>query len=597
MKKIFTFLLVACFSVTLFAQHAVPRYTFLEMFTSSTCPPCYQGNVNLHNMLNQNNAMGGKYTLIKYQMSWPGTGDPYYTAEGGTRRNVYSINSVPTLCMEGVKQSSYNNNMLLQAQAVPSYVEVYGNYNVVGHTVSATIHVRSTMDITVGNSLKLYVAIVEKITKNNKKSNGEEVFYQVMKKFMPNASGIVLGNLTTCELVTHELTWEFKGNYRLPANATEPINHEIEHSVENFNNLEVVAWVANTSNKQIYNSCTAIKGDHYAINFEVFNADKGTLTATIDGAPITSGALVAPGTIVNFVATPVENYSVKEWVKNRCEVVEGNNSNNFSITMNDSQTVSVQFTNNFYSVHFNVPNGNGSLTATIGETPINTGDTISKDNIIEFTAVPNEGYKVKEWKLNGAIIPDNTSNNYTILLNNNVTVTVEFMKLSFPVNYNVLNGNGLLTATVGDVPVESDVEIELGTTVDFTATPDEGYEVKEWKLNHEVVADNTTHSFSFTVSGNDTITVEFKEVTGIEASNLSTVELYPNPITNELIIKNAEQVKKVLILNTLGQIVKEEMLSGQNNAVISTQSLPSGIFFVTLKNAEGYEVTKKIVKK
>ncbi|MCL1850692.1 MAG: T9SS type A sorting domain-containing protein [Bacteroidetes bacterium] len=599
MKKIFILLLVACFTATLFAQRAVPRYTFLEMFTSATCPPCYQGNVNLHNMLNQNNATGGKYTLIKYQMSWPGVGDPYYTAEGGVRRSVYSINGVPNLCMDGVnRQTSFNNNMLLQAQAVPAYMEVYGNYNVVGHTVSATIHIRPTMDITIGNNLKLYVAIVEKRTVNNIMSNGETLFYQVMKKFMPDANGIILGNLTACELITHELTWEFQGNYRLPANSSSPINHTIEHSVENFDNLEVVAWVANTSNRQIYNSCTAIRGNSFAINFYVFNADKGTLTATVDDAPIQSGELVTPGTVVNFTAVPNTNYYVKEWVVNGCDVVEGNNSNSFSITMDDSQIVAVQFIRD-YNVNFGTANEYGSITATVNGAPINSGDNIQEGSAIDFTAVPNEGYEVKEWIHNGAVVPDNTTNNFSITVNGEENVSVEFIEIKKygSVTYNVIDGNGSLTATVAGEPFESGIDIEFGTVIEFTATPNEGYIVKEWKHNNEVVADNTTTNFSLTVSGNEIVTVEFEELVGINVINLFSVELCPNPVTNELIIKNAEQVQKVSIANTLGQIIKEEILSGENNVVISTQNLQSGILFVTLKDAEGHEITKKIVKK
>ncbi len=39
----------------------------------------------------------GEYSLIKYQMNWPGNGDPYYTEEGGVRRDYYGVSSVPDL--------------------------------------------------------------------------------------------------------------------------------------------------------------------------------------------------------------------------------------------------------------------------------------------------------------------------------------------------------------------------------------------------------------------------------------------------------------------------------------------------------------------
>ena len=605
MKKnlFFSFLLVACFSATSIAQQEVPRYTFLEMFTSSTCPPCVQGNINLQNMLDQNDLTKGKYTLIKYQMSWPGNGDPYFTTEGGTRRTLYGISGVPNLCMDGSnKQTSFNNTMLLNAQAVPSYLEITGNYTVVGKTVSATINVRPTKDITIGNNLKLYVAIAEKITHNNattvpNQSNGEHVFKQVMKKFMPDASGTVLGNLTACELVSYDFTWEFNGEYRLPNNALSPINHAIEHSVEDFSNLVVVAWVQNSSNRELYNSCTAIEGNNYAVNFNVSDENKGVITATVGGVPIESGDIVEAGTIVDFVVEPYSNYYLKEWILNRCETVEGNTSNNFSITVDDFVTVTAKLITN-YIVNFDVANGNGTLTATIDGVPVGSGDVIAEESLIDFTAIPNDGYIVKEWKLNNNVIPNNTTNNYSLVLSENSTVSVEFMKEEFVdiVSYNVVNGNGTLTATVDGEPFESGTEVKEGATVEFTATPNDGYIVKEWKHNDIIINDNVTNNFSLVVSGNENVTVEFEDISGINVNNLSIVELFPNPVTNELIINNSEHIQKIIISNVLGKTVKEETLSGKKTEVISLQTVQPGIYFVTLKNSEGSEITKKIIK-
>ena len=57
-----------------------------EVFTSSTCGPCVQGNINLGNVLSN---YSEQYSLLKYQMSWPGNGDPYFTDEGYDRRVFY----------------------------------------------------------------------------------------------------------------------------------------------------------------------------------------------------------------------------------------------------------------------------------------------------------------------------------------------------------------------------------------------------------------------------------------------------------------------------------------------------------------------------
>ena len=72
----------------------VPLKPLYEMFTSSTCGPCVAANEVLTEVLDAN---PDEYTLIKYQMDWPGNGDPYYTQEGGVRKSYYGVYFVPDL--------------------------------------------------------------------------------------------------------------------------------------------------------------------------------------------------------------------------------------------------------------------------------------------------------------------------------------------------------------------------------------------------------------------------------------------------------------------------------------------------------------------
>ena len=80
-----------------------------EVFTSSTCGPCVAGNQNLSTIFDGN---PDRQTVVKYQMSWPGNGDPYYTSEGGTRQGYYNVTSVPRLLVDGgwdANPSSYTS--------------------------------------------------------------------------------------------------------------------------------------------------------------------------------------------------------------------------------------------------------------------------------------------------------------------------------------------------------------------------------------------------------------------------------------------------------------------------------------------------------
>lgn len=80
----------------------------------------------------------------------------------------------------------------------------------------------------------------------------------------------------------------------------------------------------------------------YPVNFSVIGAN-GTLTATVDGTPITTGTSVESGKDVVFTATPASTYIVKEWINNST-VVSGNTTNNYTLTnLTAAATVSVEF--------------------------------------------------------------------------------------------------------------------------------------------------------------------------------------------------------------------------------------------------------------
>ncbi len=231
---------------------AVQRMPLYETFTSSTCGPCVAGNTNMDGLFNAN---PNKWVCVKYQMSWPGNGDPYYTAEGGTRRNFYGINSVPRQEIDGgydgnsssVTQTDFNT-----AYAKPAFMEISSDLILGGHMV--TVNYTITPKIDFPANAKLYIAIIESKTLQNTGSNGETEFHWVMKKMLPNGSGNTIGPLTAGTAVTNSVVYSFNGNYRLPNNAHDPINHSIEHSVENFNNLLAVVWVQNPITKEIYQS-------------------------------------------------------------------------------------------------------------------------------------------------------------------------------------------------------------------------------------------------------------------------------------------------------------------------------------------------------
>jgi len=91
-------------------------------------------------------------------------------------------------------------------------------------------------------------------------------------------------------------------------------------------------------------------------------------------------------------------------------------------------TVTAQWTANTYTytLTFGVAGGNGTLTATVDGVPVTSGSTVQHGQSVVFMAAPNDGYEVDVWKLDGAVVSDNTTNKYEFTDFSAAAVMVEF---------------------------------------------------------------------------------------------------------------------------------------------------------------------------
>jgi hypothetical protein len=263
LKKSFLFG-AAVLAAGLVTAQTTQRTPLYETFTSSTCPPCAPGNVHLEGLFAEPENEG-TFTSLKYQMSWPGTGDPYFTAEGGSRRSFYGVSSVPRLEIDGgydASPSVLTQEEMDAAAAVESPValEAYFQVNEGTQTVTIQVEVTALQELESSGGLFLHCAIFEKQTTGNVKTNGETEFEHVMKKMVPGLGGTYLGGLDADEVVSIDLEHVFAGDYVLPPDATDPIDHDDEHSVEEFSDLGVVVWVQRSSTREIYQSRYASEG-------------------------------------------------------------------------------------------------------------------------------------------------------------------------------------------------------------------------------------------------------------------------------------------------------------------------------------------------
>ena len=258
MKKVFVSLLLA-FSIISFAQDSIPRVPIVEVFTSSTCGPCTPGNVGIKKAYIDDASMAQRYTMIKYQMSWPGLGDPYYTVEGRNRRNFYGVNGVPHLYINGDVHfqpvAATTKNELEAEMKRFSYLKITPHIKTSNGGKTIDIDVAFEPLQTIKNQVsKIFVAIVETNTVKNAKSNGETSFEMVFKKMLPTNGELIQGDMLKGVTFNFKTCYTFNGNYRLPNSSIDPIDHATEHSIENFNNLKVVVWLQDLPTKEIFNS-------------------------------------------------------------------------------------------------------------------------------------------------------------------------------------------------------------------------------------------------------------------------------------------------------------------------------------------------------
>ena len=240
-------------SVAIGAAEKIPM---IEHFSSSTCGPCVSVNTQMLNFCNNN---PGRFTYTKYQMNWPGSGDPYYTEEGGVRRNYYGVNAVPQCFLDGEDQgyAAITQTVFDEHAERTAFMDVRGSFSVSGNTISVKADIMPYIDA----DARVFISVNEKETHGNVGSNGETSFHHVFMKMLPDAQGSSV-NFTSCENQHLEFTQDMSGT-----------------NVEEMSDLEVSIWVQNYSTKEVFNS-------HFAYEYTDVHPYPVENLTVIDDAPL-----------------------------------------------------------------------------------------------------------------------------------------------------------------------------------------------------------------------------------------------------------------------------------------------------------------------
>lgn len=231
--------------------------------------------------------------------------------------------------------------------------------------------------------------------------------------------------------------------------------------------------------------------------------EHGTLALKANGNELTSGAKLAPGTVVTIIAVPAAGYQMADGYpkarvtdSNMSEVrvkpVEGS-ANTYTFTMPvDFQiagiTVEVKYEKIPYAITFTAPE-HGKLDLTVDAIPFASGDKFIPGTKVTVAIEPDPDYRMvsDSPKVYRTDVPATTvevtplSGSYNIYTftvpDYAVTVEVRYEKIPHPV-YIVTNPEqGTLALSVIGTPLTSGAELISGTEVTVAVAPATGYQM------------------------------------------------------------------------------------------------------------------------
>jgi len=228
------------------ASQTVSNLPMFEEFTSSTCNPC--GTFNSNVLTPFFNSHINQFAIVKYQMSWPAPGDPYYNEDGGIRRTYYGVNSVPYLYIGGnnyATSSSGVSSGFISETSKDAFFTISASHFITNQSIHVLVNIMPYIST---DELTVHTVVVEKETLNNIGNNGETSFHYVMMKMIPDANG---------------------NNVNFEAGQSKQLSYSanlLATNIEEYNDLAVIVFIQNNENKEIFQSSFSLKEFGYSSN-------------------------------------------------------------------------------------------------------------------------------------------------------------------------------------------------------------------------------------------------------------------------------------------------------------------------------------------
>lgn len=241
--------------------------------------------------------------------------------------------------------------------------------------------------------------------------------------------------------------------------------------------------------------------------------ENGTLSVMSGETALNAGEnQIEAGTELTITATPNKNYFVESLTVNDAPVENGG-----TYVVNEDATIAVSFAEiEMHNVSVAIDESVDYQIAMNGE-PVEDLTSIVAGSKLTLTinALP-QGKKLVSVTLGDEPLEANEDGTYTFTVTADATLTVTLADIAYyTVTLPEAVENGTLTVMKGDVALNpgENTQIEEGTTLTITATPNSGYEILSLLINGEEkideVADNTYTIAS--LDGDVTVEAAFSE--------------------------------------------------------------------------------------
>ena len=181
------------------------KVVLLEDFANVSCVPCVTSNMIIESLLNGSYA--GKIAVVKFPLSWPSPYDPFYLANKSIcdeRITYYNIIEAPTIKVDGIYTPTAGDSNAVKARIderlmsiAPFSITVNTGFQDSSLIVNINVQAINLTGINL-DELKLYTIVIENDIEFDEApgSNGEKVFYNVLRKSLPTDDGVAFSTLS-----------------------------------------------------------------------------------------------------------------------------------------------------------------------------------------------------------------------------------------------------------------------------------------------------------------------------------------------------------------------------------------------------------------